>query len=134
MATFFHMLLRAGLLFVLLVGCAGTSEPGTLEQESVPTGTLIRCAGTLPETPVTFVYRGTADGGEVWDTTIDVFMAGERGTGASETGEVSVQLDFSGEENGGSFLFYPLGAMLAVEYSDPDGDVRWSMPACFDAP
>jgi len=118
----------------LLAGCAGTSEPGTLEQESVPVGTLVRCAGTLPGSPVTFVYRGTAAGGDVWDATVDVFMAGKRGEGMSETGEVSAELDFRGEDNGGSFLFYPLGATLAVEYRDVDGDIFYSMPACFDVP
>lgn len=83
---------------------------------------------------MTFIYRGTMGGGEVWDTTVDVFLAGERGWGTSETGEVSARLDFRGEENGGEFLFYPLGTTLAVEYSDPDGDVYYSMPSCFDGP
>lgn len=118
----------------LALGCAGVSEPVTGEAAGKEPITLLRCAGSLPDSPIAYVYRARDAGNGPEQAEVEVFTAGDRGSGMGEFAEVGAELDWRGESNGGAFLFYPLGATLAVEYRDPDGDVFWSMPACFDVP
>lgn len=96
----------------------------------------LRCSGVLrdQESPIGFVYDALVEGDTehvIHSAVVRAQAAGEHAEGFSETAEVVAQLDWRGGENGGELLFYPLGATLAVEYSDPDGDVRWSYPSCF---
>lgn len=126
---------RVAILLLGLAGCGSVDEPGVERAGVGPSGTLLRCSGALPETPVIVIYRATVSGGETWDATLEATMAGERAEGAtSATGEAIAPLDWRGNENGGRFLAYPLGATLALEYEDQDGDVYFSLPACFDVP
>lgn len=109
---------------MLALGCGGE-----VEQSEV---TALRCSGTLPDSPVIYIYRAEALGGEPLNSEVRVTRAGEAAENWSATAEVAVDLDWRGERNGGAFLFRPLGTSLNVEYWDQDGDVFWTMPGCFD--